>query len=474
MVSNKEIYPQSVPNETDNPITVTPVRKRGRPRKSDISKVSEGVVSSSAEEFGENADKEGLEAENGSHKSKRVRRTLPPRTPDSETREIRIRKPVERLAEFPLKSKIVKTLEIPPGKGIPIAEFPNIAEKLAKKSNDDAILKALHLLIWGKSQTKNCKANIKQFHGLVLKSEKDEVKFRTKIERWSVSELKELCEFLCLNETGHKESLVERVFEFILEPRPEESSGKRKSSSLNGRKSKRISTEHTILTAFELFVADQAKLREVDNAIMTVALQTPAEILIGPIETSKNIAEIIIAPAEAPITNLLNNNTTLIEITNKNTSDEVAIEEKMKKLWDELPEDEKLKYINQEMELSGKKDNVDYTTTDAEEDSSFAENNEENGNESELLQITPRARGRPRGTSKTHKSAKPLTPTTPGATIKKRGRPLSENSRAAAALAQEEKNEINTTEAILTSKGSIPDDKDLIADISEILKSKNS
>ncbi|KAJ1550831.1 hypothetical protein HK096_004772, partial [Nowakowskiella sp. JEL0078] len=465
MDSHEESNQPAVPIETTNPITTTPVRKRGRPRKSDVSKVSEGLLSSSAEESGENADDEGVQAENGSPKSKRARQTLAQTTPDREPRETRIRKPVERLAESPLESKSAKPLEIPAGKGITLAEFPEIVENLAKRTNEDATLKGLHVLIWGKTQ-------------------KDEEKFRSKIERWEFSELKELCEFLCLNETGHKqiiienkESLVERVFDFLLEPRPEESpdgkrvtSGNDKRPSSTGRRSKRFAKEHANLTAFDLFVADQVKLTKIDNGIVNVVLQTLDEISINSVENSTNFEQVPIAPAEAPnpVQPDIDSAPTAEIKSDKTykTSNEGTEEEKMKNLWNNLPEDEKLKYINLEAELLAKEENVPST----EDDYSLADNAEENGKESVQLPTTPRGRGRPRGTSKTPKPAKPLTPATPGSTGKKRGRPLSEKSKAAAALAQEEANEINNSDENPASKGSIPDDKDLIADISEILR----
>ncbi|KAJ3157879.1 hypothetical protein HDU89_000258 [Geranomyces variabilis] len=164
--------------------------------------------------------------------------------------ERRERKPVQHYTvEAPAKKAVV--VEVPEGKGTPLKDIKKIADKALKMPSDDDIFVGLSALIFGRAgRAKNAKREVMKFKGFDFSSDKEHDLALDKLARWTTLGLKELASLLCLESSGTKDVIIDRVFQFLQEPSASAiKDGRRKAGSKTPTKSK--TTEK--LTAFDIF-----------------------------------------------------------------------------------------------------------------------------------------------------------------------------------------------------------------------------
>ncbi|XP_070556673.1 protein DEK-like [Ptychodera flava] len=153
----------------------------------------------------------------------------------------RDRKKVERLSFQDTKSSSNKEkFEIKEGRGTKLGEIERVELQL-KKANSDA-LKPLHRLLFSRPGSAfEIKRNIRKFSGFPFSRDASDYEKKENILiKFTVSGLKEFCEWLDLEKGGGKEELIHRILDFLLEPKP---SGKAlpKPKKKRGEKRKRAS-----------------------------------------------------------------------------------------------------------------------------------------------------------------------------------------------------------------------------------------
>ncbi|KAL8590460.1 hypothetical protein ACOMHN_011673 [Nucella lapillus] len=131
----------------------------------------------------------------------------------------REKKKVERLeVTINLPNSERKKVDIPEGKGTKLGDCPRIEFKLNHIKAID--LKPLHRLLYSKAGTNNeVKKNIRQFNGFTFaKGDKEFEKRVTSLNKFTVAELKHLCEVLDIERGGTKSAIVERILDFLMKP----------------------------------------------------------------------------------------------------------------------------------------------------------------------------------------------------------------------------------------------------------------
>ncbi|KAL1501539.1 hypothetical protein ABEB36_006842 [Hypothenemus hampei] len=135
-----------------------------------------------------------------------------------ETTGKRERKTVQKFEEETKKQEPAK-VEFEEGRGTALGEIPRVEASITRFKNDD--LKFLHKLLFKVQGNKNLfKKNIRKFSGFAFEQDSDD--FRKKQEflrKTEVKYLKTTCEILDLPKSGAKDDIVERILEFLLEPK---------------------------------------------------------------------------------------------------------------------------------------------------------------------------------------------------------------------------------------------------------------
>lgn len=110
-------------------------------------------------------------------------------------------------------------VDIPTGNGIALGEIPRIDASISRFRNED--LRLLHRLLFRTpGKTTVIKRNVKKFNGFDFK--KDSEEYSKKIaaaHKFEVKQLKSICEMLDLEKKGTKDEIIERIVEFLMEPK---------------------------------------------------------------------------------------------------------------------------------------------------------------------------------------------------------------------------------------------------------------
>lgn len=130
----------------------------------------------------------------------------------------RERKKVER---FQVEVKEKKELQLGTGSGTALADIPVIGWYIDHVNGEHDLLKAIHKVLYGgtgKSSTR--KKHLRCFNGFGPGKKKEKV-FASiaNSKAWKVSCLREFCDFLDLSNDGDKDSLINRLVEFLFEPK---------------------------------------------------------------------------------------------------------------------------------------------------------------------------------------------------------------------------------------------------------------
>merc|ERR1712071_339269 len=150
----------------------------------------------------------------------------------------RIRKQVDRLSvNTPVRVETPgrRKNEIVPGRGIKLGASSKIVAQLQHAKQSEMTL--LHRLLFERPGTAHeIKKNIREFSGFsFIKTDKEFDSRKHTLAKNAVADIKFICQLLCLEKSGTKETIIERVLDFLLCPtadlKPVKSS-KAKSKSL--------------------------------------------------------------------------------------------------------------------------------------------------------------------------------------------------------------------------------------------------
>lgn len=110
-------------------------------------------------------------------------------------------------------------VDIPTGSGTPLGEIPRIDASISRFRNED--LRLLHRLLFKTpGKTTVIKRNVKKFNGFDFKKDSDEyAKKIAAAHKFEVKQLKSICEMLDLEKKGSKDEIIERIVEFLIEPK---------------------------------------------------------------------------------------------------------------------------------------------------------------------------------------------------------------------------------------------------------------
>jgi len=168
-------------------------------------------------------------------------------TDDNNKREARSRKSTTfyQAAVVPAPKKVVATAD---GKGIKLSENPHFCKELEKYKSDNEVCKALHSLMYNVPGKKTeIKKNLRAFSGFSADTSVETVKTKVgdKKKLWTVSLLKTSLGLFGLERGGDRDTLVERLVDYIAEPAftktaraPKRKGGSDGKSRKNGKKAK--------------------------------------------------------------------------------------------------------------------------------------------------------------------------------------------------------------------------------------------
>ncbi|RIA79306.1 hypothetical protein C1645_745993 [Glomus cerebriforme] len=164
-------------------------------------------------------------------------------------------------AEQKVRNK--KPVEISQGSGLPLSQIPHVLRAIDKMKTGDDVLKGLHKLIYGRMGSKHdIKNHIRSFSGFKIQTPLDEIVLKEKLEKWKIAGLKEMCHLFGLKSSGDKQKVVDRVYDFLKNPRdmtaPNEENGKGKSGKK--KKSAAVKAKTPITrrkTARDIFKSEQ-------------------------------------------------------------------------------------------------------------------------------------------------------------------------------------------------------------------------
>ncbi|CAG8694327.1 3346_t:CDS:2 [Funneliformis caledonium] len=161
------------------------------------------------------------------------------------------------------KARNKKPVEISQGSGLSLSQIPHVLRAIDKMKTSDDVLKGLHKLIYGRMGSKHdIKNHIRAFSGFKIQTPLDEIVLKEKLEKWKIAGLKDICHLFGLKSSGDKQKIVDRVYDFLKNPRdmtaPNEENGKGK----GGKKKKSVAIKaKTIIirkkTARDMFYAVQ-------------------------------------------------------------------------------------------------------------------------------------------------------------------------------------------------------------------------
>lgn len=110
-------------------------------------------------------------------------------------------------------------VDIPTGSGVSLGEIPRVDASISRFRNED--LRLLHRLLFKTpGKTTLIKRNVKKFNGFDFK--KDSEEYSKKIaaaHKFEVKQLKSICEMLDLEKKGSKDEIIERIVDFLIEPK---------------------------------------------------------------------------------------------------------------------------------------------------------------------------------------------------------------------------------------------------------------
>ncbi|GES84683.1 protein DEK isoform X1 [Rhizophagus clarus] len=129
-----------------------------------------------------------------------------------------------------------KLIEISQGSGLPLGQIPHVLRAIDKMKTSNDVLKGLHKLIYGRMGSKHdIKNHIRAFSGFKIQTPLDEIVLKEKLEKWKIAGLKEMCYLFGLKSSGDKQKIVDRIYDFLKNPRdmtaPNEENGKGKSNN---------------------------------------------------------------------------------------------------------------------------------------------------------------------------------------------------------------------------------------------------
>ncbi|KAL5021589.1 hypothetical protein ScPMuIL_000744 [Solemya velum] len=185
----------------------------------------------------------------------------------------RAKKKVERLdMSAGATPKEKKKLEIPEGSGDRLGDCPRIEFQLQKTKADD--LKLLHKILYNRVAAANeIRRNIRQFCGYdFAKGDKEYEKKQAMLNKSHIAMLKPVCEVLDIERGGKKEEILERILDFLLNPKdsgkkvPEKkkkkSSGKKKNPGKKSKKDKKETKKKSKATGSSESSEDEASEEE--------------------------------------------------------------------------------------------------------------------------------------------------------------------------------------------------------------------
>ncbi|CAI2193890.1 5953_t:CDS:2, partial [Funneliformis geosporum] len=131
------------------------------------------------------------------------------------------------------KARNKKPIEISQGSGLSLSQIPHVLRAIDKMKTSDDVLKGLHKLIYGRMGSKHdIKNHIRAFSGFKIQTPLDEIVLKEKLEKWKIAGLKDICHLFGLKSSGDKQKIVDRVYDFLKNPRdmtaPNEENGKGK------------------------------------------------------------------------------------------------------------------------------------------------------------------------------------------------------------------------------------------------------
>ncbi|XP_066154579.1 protein DEK isoform X4 [Euwallacea fornicatus] len=191
------------------------------PKKGDETKLNDKESKKekvSSEKEDEEEEEEEEEVVEGEEEGKPDKKGVPLLDQPLETTGKRERKNVQRFEED-IKKPESTVVEFEEGKGTALGEIPRVEASITRFKNDD--LKYLHKLLFNAVTNKvHFKKNIRKFNGFPFNKDSDD--YTKKVESLKKNEvkiLKTICEILDLSKTGTKEELVEKIMEFLVEPK---------------------------------------------------------------------------------------------------------------------------------------------------------------------------------------------------------------------------------------------------------------
>ncbi|KAI9105260.1 hypothetical protein DFS34DRAFT_1833 [Phlyctochytrium arcticum] len=225
-------------------------RKRGRKPKSSETSVAEGKPDTNAKENtptetpneAKNSKKNEKEedAEQPAAKKTKTTKALKENaatTPTNESRPSRDRKTTEHYTYPKKEVKEPKKNSIPEGNGTPLRDIKSIHEEFSKAATDDDILRGFHGIVFGgRAAQKHIKSELLQFNGFNFASDKEHDAALGKLERFTMAGLKDLANLLCVESSGNKETVLERVWEFLKAPSKDAATNSRKRRRSSGAK----------------------------------------------------------------------------------------------------------------------------------------------------------------------------------------------------------------------------------------------
>ncbi len=134
-----------------------------------------------------------------------------------------------------------KPIEISQGSGLSLSQIPHVLRAIDKMKTSDDVLKGLHKLIYGRMGSKHdIKNHIRAFSGFKIQTPLDEIVLKEKLEKWKIAGLKDICHLFGLKSSGDKQKIVDRVYDFLKNPRDMTAPNKENGKGKGGKKKKSV------------------------------------------------------------------------------------------------------------------------------------------------------------------------------------------------------------------------------------------
>lgn len=241
--------PKPEPKKEDGDNDSNAEDKEEKPEVNDVKEAKEEKASSTASE---KDDKEEEEPE----EEKEDKKGVPLLDQPLETEGKRERKNVQRFEEG--KKSEPSKVDFEEGSGTPLGEIPRVEASITRFKNED--LKFLHRLLFKvQGNNKLFKKNIRKFNGFPF--DKDSEEYKKKVETLKKAEtkvLKTTCEILDLAKTGNKDDLVDRIMEFLIEPKD---SGKSKEGGGRPKRASAVRANNRGYSSHDDYSSDERQSR---------------------------------------------------------------------------------------------------------------------------------------------------------------------------------------------------------------------